>query len=604
MPWRIAMAFLVWLTAVGLFSIRAGAETRLALIVTNAKYPVEVGALANPHKDGELIAAALRNVGFAQADIAIVRDADQAALRLAVAEFIERIEKAGPQAVSFFYYSGHGAADRTDRGENYLIPIGAKITLARQLPILGVSLTEITKSLERVPAKARFVVLDACRNVAFTRGLKDAHKGFVPERRLDGIIVAFATRPGEVAEDNNVYASALASILPIPGLEAEQVFKETQRKVADLSKGNQIPWTEDGLLTRFRFKEAAAALPLVPESKAQQPAALKAPPASPTSSRAPDSKRIADWRSTVQPATFKMQSTFPVGWSASLLEKLASLSGGKLKVEVLAPGAVVPLAGQLDGVSGGVLTFGFSSPSYWADKSLALHIFNGQVSVGLEVGPFVRWMRDRGEAELNRLYQDRLRLKVNTLACGISGPEGIWFKKPLSSPSDLKGLRVRTVGLPSLVMQKLGISTQLVGIGEIVTALERGAIDGAEFAQPLGDDELGLPRVAKHYYYPGWHAPATLLELDVNLDTWNASSEAQKGLITEACRQNLDSTANSYESSARDGLSRIKAKGVEVRAVPKEILDAVRAARDEVARDFSARDPDFKRVWESYRSFR
>jgi hypothetical protein len=71
------------------------------------------------------------------------------------------------------------------------------------------------------------------------------------------MIVAFATRPGETAEDNNVYASALASILPTPGLEAEQVFKEAQRKVADLTNGTQIPWTEDGLLTRFKFKEAA-----------------------------------------------------------------------------------------------------------------------------------------------------------------------------------------------------------------------------------------------------------------------------------------------------------------------------------------------------------
>jgi Caspase domain len=117
-------------------------------------------------------------------------------------------------AVAFLYYSGHGAADRTERGENYLIPVGAAITLAKQLPILAVDLSEVTKALERVPAKARFVIVDACRNVAFTKGLKDAAKGFVPERKLDGMIVAFATRPGETAEDNNVYASALASVLP------------------------------------------------------------------------------------------------------------------------------------------------------------------------------------------------------------------------------------------------------------------------------------------------------------------------------------------------------------------------------------------------------
>jgi hypothetical protein len=128
--------------------------------------------------------------------------------------------------------------------------------VAKQLPILGVGLTEVTKALERVPAKARFVVIDACRNVAFSKGLKDAAKGFVPERKLEAMIVAFATRPGETAEDNNVYASALASILPTPGLHAEEVFKETQLKVADQTRGTQIPWTEDGLLTRFTFKEA------------------------------------------------------------------------------------------------------------------------------------------------------------------------------------------------------------------------------------------------------------------------------------------------------------------------------------------------------------
>jgi len=238
-----------------LLALPAAAQARLALIITNAAYAKDIGPLVNPHKDGALIAGALENVGFAKRDIAIVEDADQPALRMAVADFVERIEKAGPDTVAFLYYSGHGAADRTERGENYLIPVGAKITVARQLPILGVSLSEITKSLERVPAKARFVVMDACRDVAFSMGVKDTAKGLVPERKLDGMIVAFATRPGETADDNNIYASALASILPTPGLEAEQVFKETQRKVADLSKGRQIPWTEDGLLTRFKFKE-------------------------------------------------------------------------------------------------------------------------------------------------------------------------------------------------------------------------------------------------------------------------------------------------------------------------------------------------------------
>jgi uncharacterized caspase-like protein len=249
--------YVVLIFAAILLPVPARAESRLALIITNAGYPSEIGTLANPHKDGAVIATGLQAVGFEKNNIVIVRDADQPTLRMAVADFVERIEKAGPDAVAFLYYSGHGAADRTDRGENYLIPVGAKIALAKQLPILAVSLSEITRSLERVPAKARFVVVDACRDVAFTKGLKDFAKGLVPERKLEGMIVAFATRPGETAEDNNIYASALANILPTPGLRAEEVFKETQLRVADLSRGRQIPWTEDGLLTRFKFKEGA-----------------------------------------------------------------------------------------------------------------------------------------------------------------------------------------------------------------------------------------------------------------------------------------------------------------------------------------------------------
>jgi len=115
-----------------------------------------------------------------------------------------------------------------------------------------------------VPANARFAVVDTCRNVAFTKSIKGAAKSFIPERRLDGIIVAFAARPRETAEDNHIYASALASVLPTPGLTAEQVFKEAQLKVTDLSKGQQIPWTEDRLLTRFRFKEAVAVITPTP----------------------------------------------------------------------------------------------------------------------------------------------------------------------------------------------------------------------------------------------------------------------------------------------------------------------------------------------------
>lgn len=241
-------------TLISVHAVATAAEPRLALIITNANYPTEIGRLENPHGDGAKIADALQSVGFAKEDIAILKDVDQVAFKQALVDYIERIEKAGADSIVFFYYSGHGAADRTDRGENYLLPVGIKITRSNQLPIVGIALSEIAKALEGVPAKARFVIIDACRNVAFTAGSKNATKGFLPQRKLDGTILAFSTRPGETADDSDAFSSALAAILPTPGLRAEEVFKETQLRVAERTNGRQIPWTEDGLLTRFWFR--------------------------------------------------------------------------------------------------------------------------------------------------------------------------------------------------------------------------------------------------------------------------------------------------------------------------------------------------------------
>lgn len=234
--------------------------TRLALVITNANYPKEVGALDNPHADGATMAAALKEVGFG--DIRHVRDADFQTMRLELAGLAARAEKAGPEAVVFFYYSGHGAADRAERGENFLIPVKAPISTAVQLPALGLALGEIVKVLERIPAKARFAVIDACRNVAFTKGVKDAAKGFTAMRKLDGILLAFATRPGDIAKDTGIYARTLAENLVKPGLAPERVFKLTQLAVAKATQGDQVPWIEDGLLVEgFRFNEATAARP-------------------------------------------------------------------------------------------------------------------------------------------------------------------------------------------------------------------------------------------------------------------------------------------------------------------------------------------------------
>jgi TPR repeat protein len=231
----------------------SAAETRLALIIANAAYSGQVlSRLDDAYKDGEILSEALRKVGF---DVLVVRDANQQAMRGALNDFARRLRRAGADAIGFFYYSGHGAA-LAERGENYLIPTGAEIEETSQLSFNAVGLTEVVHSIEGASPKAAFVVIDACRDIAF-RGVRGVGpKGFVVQSNTEGMIIGFATRPGETALDSNVYSTALATSITTPGLDASAAFKDAQRKVAGLTANKQIPWIEDGLLSDFRFVSA------------------------------------------------------------------------------------------------------------------------------------------------------------------------------------------------------------------------------------------------------------------------------------------------------------------------------------------------------------
>jgi TRAP-type mannitol/chloroaromatic compound transport system substrate-binding protein len=161
------------------------------------------------------------------------------------------------------------------------------------------------------------------------------------------------------------------------------------------------------------------------------------------------------------------------------------------------------------------------------------------------------------QRELNALYRDRLKLKVHALACGAHGAEGMWFKKPVNTPVELKALRLRTVGISHVLAEKLGMKPNAIyEPAKTIEALEGGALDATEFGQPWYDEGLRFHRVARHFYYPGWHAPAYMWQLEINLDRWNEMSQAQKGLIGEACRQNIAQAVREYAANAKAALDK------------------------------------------------
>ena len=184
-------------------------------------------------------------------------------------------------------------------------------------------------------------------------------------------------------------------------------------------------------------------------------------------------------------------------------------------------------------------------------------------------------------------------------------PEGAgWFRQEITSIDELKGLKMRFFGLGAKVMEKIGVSTQLIAAGDIFPALELGTIDATEFSLPAIDLDLGFQAVAKHYYFPGWHQPTTMGELMINLSDWNTLSEQQKTVINEACRSNMLKSLAEGEAIQFPALQELEAQGVTLHRWPDETIEVFRAAWEEVAVEEAANDAEFAKVLASLTEFR
>jgi formylglycine-generating enzyme required for sulfatase activity len=227
----------------------AYAEKRVALVIGNKDYKASVGPLTNPLNDIRLVSNALKSVGFEVLEP--VENGTREEILRRIYEFASVLKDAGPDAVGFLYYSGHGVASA---GENYLIPVDITEPSTEQLRVQGVKQSEVLAILrDEAPNAAHYLVLDACRN-----NLQGARggKGFVPVGQQNGVLVAFSTEPGKTALDTGAasgpYAAALAAELTNPGQNDLLMFHNIRVDVMDKTNGDQVPWTEDGIERRER----------------------------------------------------------------------------------------------------------------------------------------------------------------------------------------------------------------------------------------------------------------------------------------------------------------------------------------------------------------
>ena len=249
---RILLALIVALmTTVWLPAHAQQQEKRLALVIGNGAY--EAGALQTAANDAGLVAQTLQAAGF---DVVGARDLDGETLRKSFRDFVQKVQEAGPDTVAFVYLAGYGVQLT---GENYFVPVDAKIVRDTDIPVEALRLSDYLRQLAALPVKANVIVLDAARAAPFAKQGQPLAGGLALVEPDPKMLIAFNAAPGTVAPESQPpygpYAQALAEMIRAGGLSLPEVFDRVRLRVNEMTKGGQIPWNAQKIDTPFVFLE-------------------------------------------------------------------------------------------------------------------------------------------------------------------------------------------------------------------------------------------------------------------------------------------------------------------------------------------------------------
>ena len=262
----------------------------------------------------------------------------------------------------------------------------------------------------------------------------------------------------------------------------------------------------------------------------------------------------------------------------------------------------MPALQVLDAVQNGTVEMGHTANYYYSGKNPTWALFCA-TPFGLNSRQQNAWYYDGEGTKLIDAFAGKFNVKC--LCAGNTGCQmGGWANKEFKEPDDLKGVKFRMGGWTGQTLHKLGVVPQLIPGGDIYPALERGAIDAAEWVGPYDDEKLGIYKVAKYYYYPGWWEGGTALHLMINLPKWNELPKNYQAILAAAAGfANVEMQAR-YDARNPAALKRLVAAGTQVRAFSPSIMEASLKASNEVNAETSAVNADYKTVWDSIQAFR
>jgi TRAP-type mannitol/chloroaromatic compound transport system substrate-binding protein len=306
---------------------------------------------------------------------------------------------------------------------------------------------------------------------------------------------------------------------------------------------------------------------------------------------------------------WRLTSSFPksldtIYTAAEIFSKaVAEATDNRFQIQVFSAGEIVPAIAAADAVQNGTVEMCHTSSYYYFGKDPTF-AFGTAVPFGLNARMQNAWMYHGGGMELmNDFYK---KYNIIGFPAGNTGAQmGGWFRKEIKDVADMRGLKMRIGGFAGTVIAKVGVVPQQIPGGEIYTALERGTIDAAEWVGPYDDARLGFHKVAPYYYYPGWWEGGPMIHNFVNLEKWNSLSPAYRSIVRSASSVANEWMVSKYDALNPPALKKMLGEGVvQFRQFPASVMDASLKAALEVYGEVSARNPDFKKIWDHLLAFR
>lgn len=312
------------------------------------------------------------------------------------------------------------------------------------------------------------------------------------------------------------------------------------------------------------------------------------------------SNKVYNWRCvTVWPPNFPILGEGVNNFA----NEIRDLSNGRLNIKVYGGGELVPALESFDAVQLGGAQMMHGAAYYWAGK-IPASVFFTAIPFGMNTREHNAWLLYGGGNELwKELYNG---IGLEPFPCGNTGTQmGGWFNKKLNTAEDLKGIKMRIPGLGGKVFTKAGGTSVTVPGGEIYTNLERGVIDATEWIGPYHDYLMGFHKIAKYYYYPGWHEPSATLELVCNKEAYDELPEDLQDLIKSVSLKHNGIMMSEFEKYNAEYLEKIKAENKnEILPFPEEVMQTLKKHADDSMEELIKNDAFAQKVAESFFDFK